>query len=74
MTVGGQCMDSHCGGLNENGPHKLMGTGTIGMCGLLEKVCHWWVCVLPALCHFSQQSIVSRAVDVVEYIFSLNKG
>jgi hypothetical protein len=40
--------DTYCGGLNENGPHRPIVTGTTRRCGfvrigvaLLEKVCHW---------------------------------
>ena len=37
----------NCGGLNENGSHKPIGSSTIRRCGLvgvgvtLEDVCHW---------------------------------
>jgi hypothetical protein len=41
------CANTHCGSLNENGPHRFIESGTIGRCGfvgigmaLLEVVCH----------------------------------
>ena len=40
---------TYCGGLNVIGPHKLIGSGGIRMCGLvgvgvalLKEVCHTW--------------------------------
>jgi hypothetical protein len=39
---------THCGGLNENGSHRLRGSATVRRCSLikvdmalLEEVCHW---------------------------------
>jgi hypothetical protein len=32
-----------CGGLNKNGPHKLVGVAILGSVALLKEVCHWGV-------------------------------
>lgn len=31
-----------CGGLNVIGPHKLLGSGTVGNCGLVEVAASLW--------------------------------
>jgi hypothetical protein len=45
--MAGAVMVECCGGLNESGPHRPIGRGTVRRCGLfgvgmalLEKVCH----------------------------------
>jgi hypothetical protein len=32
-----------CGGLNENGPHRLIGSGTIRRCGCRKAVTRSWL-------------------------------
>jgi hypothetical protein len=51
ITQGQEFFVAQCSGLNENGPNKFIGSGTIGRfgrCGLVgaymalfEEVCHW---------------------------------
>jgi hypothetical protein len=71
----GECVlkgngETECGGLNENSPHRLIGSGTISRCGLVEgsvslgvgfevSNAHVWLSV--SLCLLPVDSVVERS-------------